>query len=48
MLVKRDLVKESLAAQAEVDAIGAKAIRVAADDTTLFGFPLIVQAWATK
>jgi SAM-dependent methyltransferase len=42
-----ELVQEGLAAQAEVEAIGAEAMRLAEDDTTLFGFPLIVQVWGT-
>jgi SAM-dependent methyltransferase len=43
-----ELVRERLATQAEVDAIGAELGRVAADNTTLLGFPLLVQAWASR
>jgi hypothetical protein len=43
-----ELVKEGLASQAEVDAIAAEAMRLADDDTTLFGLPLIVQVWAVR
>ena len=41
-----ELVREQLASQAEVDAIAAELARVAADETTLLAFPLLVQAWA--
>jgi hypothetical protein len=43
-----ELVQEGLASQAEVEAIATEALRLADDETTLFGFPLIVQAWATR
>jgi len=42
------LVQEGLAPQDEVDAIAAESLRLADDDTTLFGLPLIVQAWAVR
>jgi hypothetical protein len=38
-----ELVREELASQAEVDAIAAELARVSADETTLLGFPLLVQ-----
>lgn len=40
-----ELVREGLATQAEVDRVGAELLQLADDDTTLFGFPLIVQVW---
>jgi hypothetical protein len=43
-----ELVRDGLASQAEVDAIAAEAMRLADDGTTLFGFPLVVQAWASQ
>jgi SAM-dependent methyltransferase len=43
-----ELVRESLAAQSEVDQIAAELTRLAGDETTLFGFPLLVQVWATR
>jgi len=43
-----ELVREQLASQAEVDAIAAELVRVAADETTLLAFPLLVQAWASR
>jgi SAM-dependent methyltransferase len=43
-----ELVREKLASQSEVDSIAAELKRVAADETTLLGFPLLVQVWATR
>jgi SAM-dependent methyltransferase len=43
-----ELVREQLASQAEVDAIAAELVRVAADETTLLAFPLLVQAGASR
>jgi SAM-dependent methyltransferase len=43
-----ELVREKLATQPEVDAIAAELARVAADGSTLLGFPLLVQVWATR
>jgi SAM-dependent methyltransferase len=43
-----ELVEEKLASQAEADAIAAELARLAADETTLFGFPLLTQVWATR
>jgi SAM-dependent methyltransferase len=43
-----ELVREGLASQSEVDVIAAEALRLADDDATLFGFPLIVQVWASR
>jgi hypothetical protein len=43
-----ELVQEGLASREEAEAIAAEAMRLADDDTTLFGFPLIVQVWASR
>jgi SAM-dependent methyltransferase len=43
-----EMVNEGLATQAEADAVAAEAMRLADDDKTLFGFPLIVQVWSTR
>ena len=43
-----ELVREGLATQAEVDRIAAEMRRLADDEGTLFGFPLVVQVWATR
>jgi SAM-dependent methyltransferase len=43
-----ELVREGLATQAEVDGIAAEMMRLAEDEATLFGFPLVVQVWATR
>jgi hypothetical protein len=43
-----ELVRENLAAQSEVDQSAAELTRLAGDATTLFGFPLLVQVWATR
>jgi hypothetical protein len=42
------LVREGLVTQAEVDGITAEMMRLADDGATLFGFPLVVQVWATR
>jgi 2-polyprenyl-3-methyl-5-hydroxy-6-metoxy-1,4-benzoquinol methylase len=42
------LVRAGLATQTEVDAIAAEAARVADDETTLFGLPLVVQVRAVR
>jgi SAM-dependent methyltransferase len=42
------LVADGLAPQEEVDRIAAEVLRLAGDETTLFGFPLVGQVWATK
>ena len=43
-----ELVREGLAAQPEVDWIASEMMKLADDETTLFGFPLVVQVWATQ
>ncbi|MBX9580072.1 MAG: methyltransferase domain-containing protein [Gemmataceae bacterium] len=43
-----ELVREGLASQEEADRVGADLLRLADDDTTLFGFPLVAQVWATR
>jgi SAM-dependent methyltransferase len=43
-----ELVREGLATQAEVDRVAREMMRLADDETTLFGFPLVVQVWATR
>jgi SAM-dependent methyltransferase len=41
------LVRQGLATQAEVDGVGAELMRLADDEVTLFGFPLVAQVWGT-
>jgi 2-polyprenyl-3-methyl-5-hydroxy-6-metoxy-1,4-benzoquinol methylase len=43
-----ELVREGLAPQEEVDRVAAELITLADDETTLFGFPLVVQVWAVR
>jgi SAM-dependent methyltransferase len=43
-----ELVREGLATQAEVDEVAEGLLRLADDESTLFGFPLIVQVWAVR
>jgi hypothetical protein len=43
-----EAVREQLVSQREADAIGAELRRVADDETTLLGFPLLVQVWARR
>jgi hypothetical protein len=43
-----ELVQEGLAAQEEVDQVTADLMRLADDETTLFGFPLVAQVWAVR
>ena len=43
-----ELVKEGLASQEDVDRTTAGLLELAADETTLFGFPLVVQVWAER
>jgi SAM-dependent methyltransferase len=43
-----ELVQEGLASQAEVERVAAALRALADDETTLFGFPLVVQVWATR
>lgn len=43
-----ELVREGLATQSEVDQVGADMMRLADDETTMFGFPLVVQVWGTR
>jgi ubiquinone/menaquinone biosynthesis C-methylase UbiE len=43
-----ELVRLGLATQTEVDDIAAQLMRLADDETTLFGFPLLVQVWAAR
>jgi len=42
-----EAVREGLATQAEMEEIAADLLKIADDDTTLFGFPMIAQVWAT-
>jgi SAM-dependent methyltransferase len=42
------LVREGLASQAEAEAMSAEVWRLAEDETTLFGYPLMGQVWARK
>lgn len=43
-----ELVQEGLASQQEVDAVTAGLMSLADDESTLFGFPLVVQVWASR
>jgi hypothetical protein len=43
-----ELVREGLATQTEADRIAADLMRLADDDSTLFGFPLVVQVWGRR
>ncbi len=43
-----ELVREELATQAETARVTAELMTLADDETTLFGFPLVVQVWAEK
>ena len=43
-----ELVKEGLASADEVDRVAAGLTALADDETTLFGFPLVVQVWAAR
>lgn len=43
-----ELVREGLAAQDEVERVTAGLMALADDETTLFGFPLVAQVWATR
>lgn len=43
-----ELVREGLASQDEVDRVTAGLMNLADDETTLFGFPLVVQVWAKR
>ncbi|HKB35924.1 MAG TPA: hypothetical protein VKD72_05685, partial [Gemmataceae bacterium] len=43
-----ELVQEGLASQDEVDRVVAALMALADDESTLFGFPLVVQVWATR
>jgi hypothetical protein len=43
-----ELVREGLATQDEVDRVTAGLMTLADDETTLFGFPLVVQVCATR
>jgi SAM-dependent methyltransferase len=43
-----ELVREGLTNQAEADRVAAEMMRLADDETTLFGFPLVVQVWANR
>jgi ubiquinone/menaquinone biosynthesis C-methylase UbiE len=43
-----ELVHEGLASQEEVNRVAADLITLADDETTLFGFPLVAQVWATR
>jgi hypothetical protein len=43
-----ELVREQLASQEEVDRVTAELMTLADDETTLFGFPLVAQVWATR
>jgi SAM-dependent methyltransferase len=43
-----ELVREGLATQEEADRVAAGLFQLADDETTLFGFPLVAQVWATR
>jgi len=43
-----ELVREGIASQDEVNHVAAELMSLADDETTLFGFPLVVQVWATR
>jgi ubiquinone/menaquinone biosynthesis C-methylase UbiE len=43
-----ELVRKQLSNQATVDRVSDEMKKIADDDTTLIGFPLIVQVWATR
>jgi 2-polyprenyl-3-methyl-5-hydroxy-6-metoxy-1,4-benzoquinol methylase len=43
-----ELVNEGLASQVEVDRVSADLIKLADDERTLFGFPLLAQVWAVR
>jgi SAM-dependent methyltransferase len=43
-----ELVREGLASQVEVDQVTAALMALADDESTLFGFPLVVQVWAAR
>jgi 2-polyprenyl-3-methyl-5-hydroxy-6-metoxy-1,4-benzoquinol methylase len=43
-----ELVQEGLASQEEVDRVATDLLTLADDETTLFGFPLVVQVWAVR
>ena len=43
-----ELVREGLASADEVERVAAGLTALADDETTLFGFPLVVQAWAAR
>jgi SAM-dependent methyltransferase len=43
-----ELVREGLATEADVKGISSELLRLADDETTLFGFPLVVQVWAVR
>ena len=43
-----ELVREKLADQPTVDRVAAEMKKLADNDTTLFGFPLVVQVWARR
>jgi len=44
----QELVREGLATQEEVDRTHAGLMKLADDETTLFGLPLVAQVWATR
>src|SRR5262245_150607 len=43
-----ELVQEGLASQGEVDRVTTALMALADDESTLFGFPLVVQVWAAR
>jgi 2-polyprenyl-3-methyl-5-hydroxy-6-metoxy-1,4-benzoquinol methylase len=43
-----ELVREGLASQEEVDRVTADLMKLADDEKTLFGFPLLAQVWAVR
>jgi SAM-dependent methyltransferase len=43
-----ELVREGLASQEEAERVTAGLLALADDETTLFGFPLVVQVWAVR
>jgi SAM-dependent methyltransferase len=43
-----EAVREGLTSHADVESIAAELTRLASDETTLLGFPLVVQVWAAR
>jgi len=43
-----ELVREGITTQAEADQVASELMKLADDETTMFGFPLVVQVWGTR